>query len=427
MNLIAFGLSHRTLPVRLREKAALSQAGARSLLRDLAASGAMSEAVALSTCNRTEVYACTADPEHAEREVSRALVNHSRIDADELTSGRYLLRDDRAVTQLFRVACSLDSMVIGESEIQGQVHGAWELAVAERVTGPFLNRLFRQALEVGKEVRSCTRIGAGAVSISAVAVDLARQTLGDLARRRVVVIGAGRVAEAATRSLVAKGAGEIVVANRTVRAADELAGRVGGRGVGLDDLPAEMRAADIVISSTDAPGVVLEHEAVRRALEARPDRSSRPMVIIDTSVPRDVDAAVGTLAGVTLFDIDDLARTADANLNGRRAEAEVGEQHVLLAAERFAAWRRGRAADAVISSLRARAEDIRRAEVDRAERSPGWSPDDRERLDRLTTAIVNKLLHEPTVRLRAEAERGDGTCLAQCVRRLFDLPEPTVP
>jgi len=427
VNLIAFGLSHRTLPVRLREKAALSQPGARSLLRDLATSGAMSEAVALSTCNRTEVYACTTDPERAEHEVARALVAHSRINTDELASGRYLLHDDRAATQLFRVACSLDSMVIGESEIQGQVHGAWELALAERVTGPLLNRLFRQALEVGKEVRSSTRIGAGAVSISAVAVDLARQTLGDLARRRVVVIGAGRVAEAATRSLVAKGAGEIVVANRTVSAAGDLAGRVGGRGVGLDDLPAEMRAADIVISSTDAPGVVLGHDAVRRILEERPHSASRPMVIIDTSVPRDVEAAVGTLAGVTLFDIDDLARTADANLNGRRAEAEVGEKHVLMATERFAAWRRGRAADAVISSLRERAEAIRRAEVERAERSPGWSAGDRERLDRLTTAIVNKLLHEPTVRVRAEAERGDGTCLAQCARRLFGLQEPAGP
>lgn len=424
MNLIAFGLSHRTLPVRLREKAALSPPGAQSLLRDLAASGATTETVALSTCNRTEVYACTADPERAEHEMARALVVHSRISTDELASGRYLLHDDRAVTQLFRVACSLDSMVIGESEIQGQVHGAWELALAERVTGPFLNRLFRQALEVGKEVRSSTRIGAGAVSISAVAVDLARQTLGDLADRRVVVIGAGRVAEAATRSLVAKGAGEIVVANRTVRAAGELAARVGGRGVGLDDLPAEMRVADIVISSTDAPGVVLGREAVRRALEARADASARPMVIIDTSVPRDVEASVGTLAGVTLFDIDDLARTAEANLNGRRAEAELGEQHVLIATERFAAWRRGRAADAVISSLRAHAEQIRRAELERAERSPGWSPGDRERLDRLTAAIVNKLLHEPTVRVRAEAERGDATCLAQCARRLFALQDP---
>lgn len=424
MNLIVFGLSHRTLPVRLREKAALPDAGARALLRDVAASGAVSEAVALSTCNRTEVYARTADPAAAERAVARALVARSRIGAAELAAGRYLLRDDRAVTQLFRVACSLDSMVIGESEIQGQVHGAWELAAAEGATGPVLNRLFHQALEVGKEVRSSTRIGAGAVSVSAVAVDLARLTLGDLAHRRVMVIGAGQVAEAAARSLVAKGAGSIVVANRTLRAATELAAHVGGRGVGLDALPAEMGAADIVISSTDAPGVVLGPDAARRAVAARAASAAGPMVIIDTSVPRDVDPAVGTLAGVTLFDIDDLARTAEANLNGRRAEAEVGERYVLAAAERFAAWRRGRTADAVISALRAHAEDIRRAELERAGRSPGWAAGDHERLDRLTAAIINKLLHEPTVRVRAEAERGEGTCLADGARRLFGLADP---
>lgn len=423
MRLLALGLSHKTAPVEQREKAALSEAGTRSLLRDLTGSGAIAEAVALSTCNRTEVYVAAPDAAVAEEAVTAALVAHSSIGAEELACVRYVLRDDRAAAQLFRVASSLDSMVVGESEIQGQVRGAWELASEEGATGPLLNQLFRQALEVGKQVRAETRIGAGSASVSAVAVDLAERVLDDLPGRRVLVIGAGQMAEATALALVQHGVHEVVVANRTVGTARELAARVGGRGVGFDLLPAELADADIVISSTNAPHPVLRADDVAPVMAARAERR---MVVIDISVPRDVAADVAGLDGVALFDIDDLERVVEANLNGRRLEAERGEGYVLGAVQGFAAWRRGLQAAPAITSLRERAEEIRRAELARI--SAGWeglSDEDRARLEALTRGIVNKLLHEPTVRVRAAAETGDALQHVESLRHLFGLEAGT--
>ena len=406
MTLLALGLSHATSPVEQREKAALSAAGARALLRDLTADEAVAEAVALSTCNRTEVYVLSPDPARAAEAVAGALVAHTAIAPGELARARYLLRDERAAAHLFRVATSLDSMVVGESEIQGQVRSAWAVAAQEGASGPILDRLFRQALEVGKRVRSATAIGAGAASVSAVAVDLAAEVFGDLPERRVLVVGAGRVAEATARALVHHGVRTVTVANRTADRARELAERVGGRGVGFERLAGELAGADIVISSTDAPTVILRPAQIASAMA---DRADRPMLIVNISVPRDVHAAAAGVAGVALFDIDDLARVAEANLNGRRVEAERGEGYVRDAARAFAAWRRGRRAEPAITALRARAEEIRRSELDRvADRWEGLSDADRLRLDALTARIVNKLLHEPTVALRAAAQAGEG-------------------
>ncbi len=401
-SVLVLGLSHKTSPVAQREKAALSEAETRALLRDLTADEAVAEAVALSTCNRTEIYVCSPEPAQAEGIVAGTLVARTAIAPGELACARYLLRDERAAAQLFRVASSLDSMVLGESEIQGQVRAAWEIAAQEGASGPILNELFRQALQVGKQVRSATRIGARAASVPAVAVDLAEQLLGDLVARRVLVVGAGRVAESAALALVRHGVPEVTVANRTVDGARALAERVGGRGVGFERLARELAGADIVISSTDAPGVVLGPAQIASAMAGRADR---PMLIVDIAVPRDVHGAVARVAGVALFDIDDLVRVAEANLNGRRVEARRAERYVHEAAGTFAGWRRARRADPAISALRARAEEIRRGELDRAaERWEGLTEADRERLDALTRRIVNKLLHEPTVRLREAAE-----------------------
>ena len=408
MTLLALGISHKTSPVEQREKAALSEAETRALLRRLTASEAISEAVALSTCNRTEIYVSSPDPARAEDIVAGALVAHTTIAPRELSCARYLLRDDGAATQLFRVTSSLDSMVVGESEIQGQVRAAWRIAAEEGSSGPILDRLFRQAIEVGKHVRSATRIGAGSASVSAAAVDLAEQVLDDLPGRHVLVIGAGRMAETTALALVRRGVREVVVANRTIGSARDLAGRFGGRGVGFDRLAEALAGADIVISSTGAPHPILRSAEVAPVMSSRADR---PMVIVDISVPRDVHAGVAGVAGVALFDIDDLERVVEANLNGRRVEAERAEGHVLGAVQGFAAWRRGLRAAPAIVALRARAEEIRRAELDRAaERWEGLSEADRARLEALTRRLVNKLLHEPTVGLReaAEAPAADG-------------------
>ena len=425
MTLLVLGLSHKTAPVEQREKAALTEEGMRALLRELREEESVAEVVALSTCNRTEIYAAAVDPGAAEDVVARSLVAHSHISPDELACARYLLRDDRAAAQLFRVASSLDSMVVGESEIQGQVRAAWDVATEEDTSGPMLNRLFRQALEVGKQVRTETRIAAGPTSVSAVAVELAEQVLDDLPGCSVLVIGAGRMAEATALALVRHEVREVVVANRTVGTARELAARVGGRGVGFDRLAQELEAADIVISSTDAPHAILRRADLEPVVTAR---AGRPMVIVDIAVPRDVEASAADLECVSLFDIDDLERVVEANLNGRRLEAERGEGFVLGAVQGFSAWRRGLAAGPAISSLRARAEEIRRAELGRLEGQ--WddlSPADRERLEGLTKGIVNKLLHEPTVRMRAAAIDGDDLRHLESLRHLFGLEAPAGP
>jgi glutamyl-tRNA reductase len=425
MTLVVLGLSHKTAPVAQREKAALSEGEARALLRDLMAGGAVAEAVALSTCNRTEIYASAPEPSRAEDALSAALVANTHISPDELACARYLLRDDRAATQLFRVATSLDSMVVGESEIQGQVLQAWELAAEEGTTGTVLNQLFRQALEVGTQVRAQTRISGGSASVSAVAVELAEEVLDDLPGRQVLVIGAGRMAETTARALVAHGVREVVVANRTVGTARELAGRVGGRGVGFDHLADELSGADIVISSTDAPHAILRRDELAPVMAGR---AARPMVIVDISVPRDVDAAVAEVDGVALFDIDDLERVVETNLNGRHLEAERAEGFVVGAVHGFSAWRRGMTASPAIASLHARGEEIRRAELARIEAQwEGLSDADRERLEALTKGIVAKLLHEPTVRVRAAAEDGDALRHLESLRHLFALEAPTGP
>lgn len=424
MNLLVLGLSHKTAPVEQREKASLSEKEARALLRELTRGGVVSEAVALITCNRTEVYATALDPLAAEDAVSEALVTHSRISPDELACARYVLRDERAAAQLFRVASSLDSMVVGESEIQGQVRAAWELGAEESATGPILNQLFRQALEVGKSVRSQTRIGAGSASVPAVALDLAEDVLADLPGRSVLIVGAGQMAEATARALVQHGVHEVAVVNRTVSTARELAGRFGGRGVGFDELAAELAGADIVISSTDAPHHVLLPDVIGPVMAGRPDRK---MVIVDISVPRDVDPAVADIAGVSLFDIDDLERVVESNLNGRRREAERGEGFVLGAVQGFSAWRRGLSAAPAITKLHERAEAIRQGELARLDGQwDGLSDADRDRVEALTKGIVNKLLHEPTVRVRAAAEEGDGEALRhlESLRHLFGLETP---
>jgi glutamyl-tRNA reductase len=424
VTLLVLGLSHKTAPVEQREKAALSEKGTRALLRTLMEDGAVAEAVALSTCNRTEVYVAAADPHLAEDAVADAIVRHSKMSPDELACARYVLREDRAAAQLFRVASSLDSMVVGESEIQGQVRNAWELGREEGSSGPVLNQLFRQALEVGKSVRTQTRIGSGSASVPAVALDLAADVLSDLPASRVLLIGAGRMAEATAMALIQHGVREVVVVNRTVGTARELAGRVGGRGVGFDMLADELAGADIVISSTDAPHAIVRERDLAPVMAARTDR---PMVIVDISVPRDVDPAVAGIPGVALFDIDDLERVVEANLNGRRLEAERGEGYVIGAVQGFASWRRGLTAAPAITSLRARAEEIRQNELERLDGS--WehlSEADRARVEALTRGIVNKLLHEPTVRVRAAAEDGDGEALRhlESLRHLFGLEAP---
>jgi glutamyl-tRNA reductase len=325
MPLFALGVSHHTALIEQREKVSLSGGRASKLLKALAGDPRVAEAAALSTCNRTEIYAVVGSSAGGYAAVSRALAHITGVTPGELTPISYALSGMAVVRHLMRVAASLDSMVIGESEIQGQVRAALHLAEAHGTAGSQLGDLFRGALIVGKRVRRVTGIGHGAVSVSSVAVELARRALPDLAARKVVLAGAGQVAEATARALAASGGHVTSVANRSVPAARELAERFGGRGVPLDALADELRDADIVICSTDSPGPILGRRDLQRALAGR---SGQPLVLIDIAVPRDVEPVGDDLPHVILRDIDDLEQVVQANLNGRRLEAERAERIV---------------------------------------------------------------------------------------------------
>jgi len=422
--IISIGLSHRTAPVEQREKAALSGSSGRTVLRALAADLQLRECAALSTCNRTEFYAVADGLGRGEHALRRALLDHSRIDRPQLECALYIHRDSSAARHLFRVASGLDSMVLGESEIQRQVRAALDVASEEDTLGPLLGRMFQQALEVGRRVRRETRVGAGATSVASVAVELAAGS-GNLRGRRALLLGAGEVAEATARAFLGRGISEVVVANRTVTTARAIGGRFGGRGVGFDRLQPELRAADVVISSTDAPHRILHHEQVADAMAGR---TGRPLVLIDIAVPRDIEEAIGELQDVTLYDIDDLQRVVDENLNGRRQEAQRAEQLVRSEVERFQRWRRGHHAEPAVRALWAQAEQVRQSELTRA--SARWeslSPADRDRLDVLTRSLVRRLLHEPTVALRRAVEGGNGLGDIESFRRLFGLADDAAP
>lgn len=420
-HLVAVGISHKTAPVEQREKLALTDANARTLARALVRHPDIAEAVVLSTCNRTEVYAHALDAGGAEDAICDALVEGSKgMTRSEFDCVRYAHLDDRAVAHLFRVASSLDSMVVGESEIQGQVRQAWERCAEEQSTGVLSDRLFRQALEAGKRVRTETQVAVRPVSVSTVAADLAREAIPDLGGRRGLVLGGGRMAEATARALMERGLGELVVINRTVGTAREIAERLGGMGLGYDCLADELAKADVVVCSTDAPHALISAAQVEVALE---DRPARPMVLIDIAVPRDVEPAASGVHGAVLFDIDDLERVVAQHRDQREEHARRAEVIVGQEVERYAAWRSGLAVTPVITSLREMAEAIRQGEIARASDAE-MGAEEAERIDRVTRAILNKLLHEPTVRAREAAASIDGMRHVESLRHLFGLGVP---
>ncbi|MEA2278266.1 MAG: glutamyl-tRNA reductase [Solirubrobacteraceae bacterium] len=321
---IAVGLSHRTAAIGQRERAALAEPAARAVLRALLAGGVVREAAVLSTCNRVELYAAADDLDAARDELLAAHAAHAALPARELAAAGYVHRDEAAARHLFRVAASLDSMVVGESEIQGQVRAARDLAADEGALGSLLGELFGHALAAGRRVRARTHVGAGAVSLSSVAVELARARLGDLRPRRAALIGAGRTAEATARALAGAGVQRLVVVTRGAQA-PALCDRLGATAVGLEDLPRALALADIVVSATSAPQPIVGVDDVRRACRAR---AGRPLVLIDLAVPRDVDPAVAHLDGVLLYDLDRLEGVAATNRRARGRESERAAQIV---------------------------------------------------------------------------------------------------
>jgi glutamyl-tRNA reductase len=397
MTLTLIGLSHHVAPVELRERVTLDLPAAAALASSLG------DAVCLSTCNRTELYFEGVD----EREVVTTL---QELAGEPLEGVLYRLHEDAAALHLFRVAAGLDSLVPGEGEILGQVRDAYEAARP----GALLDRVFRQALGVGKRVRNETAIGESPASVSSAAGALAAQVFGDLAGRRVMLIGAGRIGELAAANLASRGAKIAYVANRTVETAHELAHRFGGEAVALRDIASRLGDVDVVVSSTSAPETVVQAGDV-------PAKRRTPLFFIDIAVPRDLDSAIGKLDGCFLYDIDDLEAVVAETLSGRRSEAARAEQLVAEEAERFRSWRASLDVVPAIASLRARAEEIRSAEL--AKVDGRMSADERRTLESVTAQILNKLLHLPTIRMKEAAVSSDGAAYADAVRHLFGLEE----
>jgi glutamyl-tRNA reductase len=415
VNLVLVGTSHRLAPIEVRERVALGEREATEVARRLAVDGV--EAVCLSTCNRTELYLAAPEASGAEEGAAAVLSELASLPAGELTPVLYRLRDAAAALHLFRVAAGLDSLVPGEGEILGQVRKAAELGAP----GAVLDRVFRQALHVGKKVRSETAIGESPASVSSAAAALAQQVFGELRGRRILVIGAGKVSELAARNLVSRGAAISAVANRSVRRAEELAGRYGARAVPLEQVGGELADADVVVSSTSATGFLLHRKDVESTLSLR---RGRPLFLIDLAVPRDLDPAIHELPGCYVYDVDDLEAVVAESLAGRRIEAARAEELVAEESERFRAWQASLEVVPAIASLRARAEEIRARELTRLEpRFTGLSDHERKAVESLTTQIVNKLLHLPTVRMKEAAATADGGAYADVVRDLFGLDD----
>jgi glutamyl-tRNA reductase len=423
--LLALGISHRTAPLELRERLALTEGRAVGVLGELTSSEQVREAAALSTCNRTELYLVVADPVEAESAALGALARQAEIRPTELVGHLYSLRSSDAARHLFRVTAGLDSMILGEAEIQGQVKRAYELALVEGATGPILNRLFRGALAAGGRARDETGISRRGVSISSVAVELAQRTLGDLAERRVLVIGAGETAELVARALVARGVSTVFIANRRYDRAIGLAQRFGGRAVRFDELPAQLEAADIVVSATNSPHHIVERDDLSQVMR---QRGGRPLLIVDIAVPRDVDPACGELPGVSLHDVDDVQQIVATNTGEREAEARRAEQILAAELERFEQWLSSLEVVPTIASLRERADEIvRRVLAENATRWESLSEADRERLEAMAGAIASRLLHEPTLRIKRAAGEDDAYLYVNALRELFGLDGSTAP
>jgi len=396
MRLVLVGTSHHHAPIELREQVALDPRDAQALAARLAEGGR--EAVCLSTCNRTELYVAAGEAEQAEKDAVAALAS---LEPD-VEPALYRLHDRAAAHHLFRVAAGLDSLVPGEGEILGQVRLAYELGTA----GPFLDRVFRQALHTGRKVRAQTAIGESPASVSAAAAALAEQVFGSLEGRSILLLGAGKVSDQAARNLRSRGAEITLAANsKTVR----------------ERIDEQLEAVDVVIASTNAAGLVLEAAAVADALRRR---KGRRLLLVDLAVPRDLDPAIGELDGCYLYDIDDLEQIVVETLLLRRQEAERAEAIVAAEAEKFHEWHSSLDVVPAIASLRARAEAIREAELQKAESRLGRLDEGQRRaVEAVTAQIVNKLLHLPTVRMKQAAAAADGVLYAEAVRHLFGLGE----
>ncbi len=417
MSILVLGLNHRTGPLSVLERVALAPSEIPKAVQALVQLDNVREAVVVSTCNRTEIYAVTEKFHGAYADVRDYLCSLSDLSADELHPHLYSQHDDAAVHHLFAVASGLDSAVLGESEILGQIRAAWDTARDEGGSRTTLNLLFRSAIGVGKRARTETGIARGTASVSSAAVELATHQLGNLNGRRVAVLGAGSMGEGIALALRSAGVGDVTVVNRTAARGQELAQRIAATAVDFGQLESVLATADVVLTGTGAGEPV-----VTRAMVESCGRDGRPLLLVDIAVPRDVDPAVVELPGVTLLDLDVLNAWAERGRSQRRAEVDSVRRIISEEAEAFILEEAALQAAPLVTTLRQRAEAFRLAELEHhASQLADLTPGQREMVDSITRRVVAKLLHEPSVRLRQQAGTPQGARNAAAVTDLFDL------
>jgi glutamyl-tRNA reductase len=422
MHIVVVGLSHKTAPVEIREKLAVPESRLGEALTRLCSYSGIKEGMLLSTCNRVEVYAVVEELEPGYSRIQEFLADaHLSVSSEQLTPHLYWQTGDRAISHLFRVASSLDSMVVGESQILGQVKDAFEMALTHKTTGLILNKVVKKAISVAKRVRTDTRIAETAVSVSYAAVKLAKKIFSDLKDKTVLLIGAGEMAKLAARHFIASGVRHVLVTTRTPQNAVELADRFKGTAVPYEQFRDEMAMADIVLVSTGAAHYLVSSDDVQRAVK---QRMNRPMFLIDISVPRNIDPSVRHIDNAFLFDIDDLKFRVEQNRGERLQAAEQAEHMVLEEVAVVRQWLQSLEVTPTIVALKTRVEDIKRAEVEKALARLAHLPSqERALVEAMASSIVNKLIHNTMVTLKSEVTSAEGAAFVEAARRFFNLSE----
>jgi glutamyl-tRNA reductase len=419
-DILLIGINHKTAPVELRECMAFSKDESAAALDALRRLATIQEALLYSTCNRVELLVVTDDCNQAVAAAKKFLSEFNRLPITEFEGSLYVHENDEAVRHLFRVAASLDSMVVGEPQILGQIKEAYRGAAQAKSAGVILNRLMHRAFFVAKRVRTETGIGDRAVSISYAAVELARKIFGSLEDKRVLLIGAGEMAELAVEHLLRCQVSATLVANRTFASGLELARRFNGKAIRFEEIAEHLRSVDIIISSTGAPGFVITRDIVKPVIRAR---RSRPIFFIDIAVPRDIDPEINRLDNAYVYDIDDLKVIIEENLEDRQKEAVKGERIIDEAVIRFREWHEALDVVPTIVALRAKLEALADYEIKRTVQAQGLSAEDAQALQRMMGSFINKVLHDPTMHLKREGMLGDRSLHIDAVRKLFKLDE----
>jgi glutamyl-tRNA reductase len=421
MEIVLIGLSHKTAPVEIREKFFIPRERLKEFLGQMAGLPGFREGWALSTCNRMEILTVVEWTEDGAKGIKDLMAGIAGMSGDELNPYLYLCKGEEAVRHLFRVASSLDSMVLGEPQILGQVKEAYGQAVDSKVSGLVLNKLFHRSFFVAKRVRTETKIASQAVSVGYAAVELAKKILGNLEGKRALLIGAGEMSELAARHLISQGVREILVTNRTYSRALELAHEFQGKAVLFEDFPRQLKNVDVILSSTGSTQYLIRKEQLHEVIRAR---KNRPIFFIDIAVPRDIDPAINEIDNVYVYDIDDLQGIAESNREERKKELQKAEEIITQGVEAFNRWLSSLEVVPTILSLRNRLEEIRRREVEKTlSLLKNASEEERKALDLLTNSVINKILHHPISLLKHQESRGQGKLYVEMTRKIFHLDE----